>query len=343
MHIPYNQPEQRAIIQTLQEKAGQEWAAFHEDPALNAYLVIERAMSPELTRLAKRQLQARAHAVLFEHTPEAHLAELSPWLIALPSLPEPAVLTPVCTAAQLYGGMVWLWSALDLPALAEHLRKFMGATLYNEATGEIEGDIALRSTDPRVLPGFIEALHPHQRDAFLQPIRACAIWNRHLQWQRWDGPAEPVTEPLPPLHISLGQLGVMNRHTQPDKILHLLETEYGQQNDSPVHLHLLSQTQDARYRAVCACTETARRIGYENDQDLALFASLTYLCHPRFSEAPRFRQAMQDGIRNKISLANTVIALPDAAWEEIDRMHATEFNAADSRPLHAPTLIERHG
>lgn len=317
-----SQPEQTLAIRTLHTQVRQLLASLPEQcPTLRSYVLIERGLHPKLGWLAKQLEHTAARAILFENTPEAHLAEtLSPWLVTIPQPIDDGQLYVLCNAAQQFGGICWIWSTWPLPRLANHLRTFMGGTLHNAATQEEEGEIALRLTDARVFPGICAALTTAQQTELLRPIHTLGIWNRQLQWQTWHGTNDAEDFAPTPLRISTMQLEAMNRHTQADKILSLLAEEYSQagQPPNPVYSQLLSLPQDARYRAVQDLLNTGREIGYETDPDLLLFVSLAYVCHPDFHAVPGMRRAMEAGVHQEQSLATTLATLPDKVWQEIE-------------------------
>lgn len=333
-------PDQRAAADACMKAVEAQFAVFRDkEPEQKGYLLFERGLHRRLGKLADAQLTAYKHAVLFENTPEAHLArDHSPWLVELWDLPGPILLHQLALTSQQYAALAWIWSPLPLAQLADHLRAFMGATLWNDKTGEEEGEIALRCTDPRVFPGILEALLPEQRTALLRPLRAWALWDRHLQWRIWEGPADATPAPPEPLRISLGQLGVMNRHTQPDKIISLLDDEYGH-GDNAVRDQLLQLPADERYRTVWNLIEEAHRFGYRSDQDLMLFTSLACLLHRRFFELPTFSQALRQGGAQGEPLAATVNGLPDRAWQEVEVALAAQY--ADLPQVAPPNYFSR--
>jgi hypothetical protein len=325
MLFPPKLPDQLAACEEMLAHVCQQLEAVREDrPVVHAYVLIERGIDMPIYRMADIQLARHKHAVLFEGTPEEHLAkEFSPWLVQLPYLPDTEQLRQLCIASQRFAAIAWIWSPLPLDGLAAHLRHFMSAALWNPETGEDEGEVLLRCTDPRVFPGYVQALLPAQQADLLRPLNVWALWDRHRQWRQWHGDADLAPAIPAPLRISLPQLGVMNRHTQPDKILSMLNRDYGEQAgaDNPIWQNLLQLPQDTRYRKLCAILDQARHLGYGSDEDLMLFAALIHLIHPRCYEFPLFRAELERGRHEGKPLAETVLGLPDSVRREIEQQH----------------------
>lgn len=328
MFQPSPLPDQQTAEEACRKAiAGQFSHCGEGAPEARVYLLLERGLDRRLIRLAECELKGYPHRALFENTPEAHLArDLSPWLVALEELPAPQLLDQLVRASQRHAAVAWLWSPLGLDALADHLRVFMGAVLWNDKTGSEEGEIALRCTDPRVFPGFFAALNDEQRTALLLPLECWALWDRHLNWRVWAGAANGRAEPAQPLRISLSQLGIMNRETQPDKILSLLDDEYGAAENA-VKAALLDLPADERFRAAWQLIQEGRQLGYGSDRDLMLFVSLAYLIHPRYVDFPLMGSAIRQGGQRGEPLAATIDNLPDQAWQEAEAILAREYEA----------------
>lgn len=316
-------PDQLSAIDSLIACLNSQFDAFRElVPTVHSYVLLERGLDSRLQGLGLELFEGLPRQVLYEGLPEAPLAErLSPWLVQLERQPEADFLHQLCIASQRYGAVSWIWSPLGLRALGDHLRAFMGATLWDEEKNAAEGEIAVRCTDPRVLPGFVEALSDAQRNTLFRPLSAWCLWDRHLTWRCWEGEGEATPPEQPCLRLNTQQLEQLNRHTQPDKILSLLQDNYGDFRipDNPVRRQLLSRPRDARYRAVHELVEKGRAMGYVTDRDLMLFVALAYTLHHRYFEFPEFSRALAAGRQSGQPLGAVINSLPDAAWQEIDR------------------------
>lgn len=286
---------------------------------VKAYLLVEQGLDGRLPELVRRHLPESPISYLFEGTPEQHLGPLSPWLIELPPTVQPKDLRPFCLASQTLSAVSWLWSPLALVPLSKHLRHYMGGVLWDETRAEEEGGIAIRISDPRVLPSVMDVLTASQRESLLRPLMGWGTWTRYREWRIWQGAMQPPEDRPEPLRLNRLQLAKLIQLGQPDKLLSCLDDEYGH-DDAPgntVKKQLLDLPPDMRYRAVSELLAKAREFSYHSDQDCMLFVSLAYLIHPHFFSFPGFAQALRHGRLAEETLADTLAQLPETTVQEV--------------------------
>lgn len=304
----------------------------------NVYLLIDCGIAPAVLRFARQRLAAFEHTILLQGTPEESLAErFSPWLVAIPAQiihgwlagEDDGLLHDICRMAQAHPAVSWLWSHCAIGALTLHLRHFLGGILLGADENIQEGEVFLRYYDARVLPSFLAALSPMQRESVLRPLVLWGLWDRHLNWQIWGGQDDATANPRgETLCYSMRQQQQMALASQPDKVLHLIGEHHGNENGSPaLRQDLLDLPQDARYRKISALVHEARAIGLESDADLMLYAVLVIDVHPRFTDHPEIRTKVLPHLRDGGDFPVLLNSVSDETWNTLAAEHAAETMA----------------
>lgn len=324
-HVQHAAPA--AHLSHLQNDIATQRAA-HADVAL--YLLVDRAMAPKVRQFASRALAGFPHEVLFMGTSEADYADdFSPWLVALPNElvnlwargDKLQVAENLCQLAHDHACVSWLWSRLELSALAVHLRTYLSGVLWNEHEDAEEGEVFLRYFDARVLPAFIGVLSEEQRGHFLRPVQCWALWDRTLAWNVWTGASATSQEAVPAaqLRYTLAQQAALAIHSQPDRLLSQLAeahppTESGRRD---VWGQLLVLPPDARYRRMRHLIEVGRQLGLSDDRDLILHAVIACCTHPRYERHPQIAAAFRECLATGGAFSKLVAGVDDALWDEL--------------------------
>ncbi len=312
-------------------------------PGMHAYALIDAGqlfpheldLDQELTALGLD------YDALYNGTPEAELAEVGPYLVALPE-PGDAHRAALDRLSRLmiHGWTVSFFTsrAPDI-ALSMHLKAFLHG-LFEDGT-----KVIVRFFDPRVL-GALAQHAPGLRDPLLAPLGAWAYWDRALRLQTLPGEDRPkdTLRPGEPRVIPLATAEALSRAGRADHILSIIEDRTA----APGELDAFAP--HLRYRIVAGLHARACECGLSGLDPEHLFCALGIRLHPEFDTVlapvaqaladpadatPRFQAALAEvteeqwdaaGLEGKTAL----LALRQAfATELLERMNKIE----GTRPL----------
>lgn len=249
-----------------------------------------------------------AHALscerLLMETPEAELADIGPWLVALPESPEASLLHELASHAGKQALTV-LSSPVRLPRLGEHLRSFM----YGSTTDGTP--VLLRYFDPRI--GFDVVAHwgADIRQKFMAPLAWWAGWNGLFEPQSFTGPARGETSPMdarialtPQWDRAIDAVG--EAHFMAALLAEELE------ETAPHAAEELSEIHPLIRRCIASdALAFARQAQWSGWDDRALACRQALLQHARFHTHPAFEAAWRrfDGV-DAVGLRQVLADLP---------------------------------
>ena len=259
--------------------------AHPADAPMRRYALVSAGQCEQGAVAAMADIHGLACERLFMQTPEADMADLGPWLIALPSdagLPLREALAQQAAAQAL----ALLSSPVRLPKLGEHLRSFMSGVLPDGSPA------LLRYFDPRV--GFDMFTHwpDAVRQRFVQPLAWWSGWDVRFQVLRLEGPARDEIAPWNgALQLDAEWCKAMDDAGQAQLVVALLAEEL-EEIDPPAasllaRMHPSLRTQIAR--GALSFADGAGLTGWDNR---ALACRQALLVHARFHTHPVFEAAL---------------------------------------------------
>lgn len=308
-----------------------------QQPALRWYALVDPGLHPSLPD----SLPAidEGSAALFDDTPQQFSTAPSPRLIDLhrerPGQSSPSsLIDSLLDLTRTSPCVSWLASRQGLDALAAHLRSWMDGKLMDTDGSEF-GEVLVRFTDPRVLPGFMEAITPEQYGELMRPIALWAVWLRAHRWQEWTPPAHNPVRPLPMMQAyTLQQQVRIEQSTRVDRIQALIEDQVAELEAADpmaqrIAQHFLRLPHDLRFQQLHALLQRAARHGLQADADLQSYSWLALGIHPAFDEHDAIRQAIAGSVQAGSNISDAIACLPDSVW---DALHAQAHGGQGSAP-----------
>lgn len=295
-------------------------------PSLRFYALVETGLHSELPKLYL-QLADRTVA-LFDGTPEHSLASHSPRLIDLssegPGQPmQASLMNQLVELACTSPCVSWLVSSEDLTVLACHLRQWLGAKLLDTDGSEL-GEVLVRFTDPRVLPGFMDMLTPQQYGDLMRSITLWGVWLRSHRWREWTPPEINPPRSVPPMQsYTLRQQAMLDRATRVDRVQALIEDQLAMAEVTDPAARRISQDffslpPDSRFQQLDRILARSARYQISADADWVVYAWLALGIHEHFDDDEDIRAAIEREVRNGASFAQAVSRIPQDMWDRFD-------------------------
>ena len=310
-----------------------------QQPAMRWCALVETGLHPSLPGILAAI--GDGSAALFDDTPDQVSAASSPRLIDLhcarPGQPSPSsLIDSLLDLTRSSPCVSWLASDQGLDALAAHLRNWLDGKLIGSDGSEL-GEVLVRFSDPRVLPGFVDVLTPEQYGELMRPMALWAVWLRSNQWQEWTPPEDNPVRATPQTRAyTLQQQERIERSTRVDRIQALIEDQVTELEDADpmaqhVAQHFLRLPHDQRFQQLHAVLQRADRHGLRADADLQSYSWLALGIHPGFDEHDAVRQAIASAAQAGTSVSDAIAGLPDSVWDALHTQAQTAPSIQDQQ------------
>lgn len=205
-----------------------------------------------------------------------------------------------------------IWSHVDLPDLATHLRAFLFAGIGDGMTAMV------RFFDPRNTGAVLELWGEQIRTLFLAPIAQLNYRGRHDDWQtirKRDGDPREPGRISRSVVIELGQRDIdqLMAHSEPDELMASL-----------IDLGHIDHTLPYRSRFVDFEPRYGRALewGFTEPKDRMAYCDYSYRYGPDFDRHPRIQEALASRRHTGGSFDAAVDRIPGSVWNELKRQRA---------------------
>lgn len=276
----------------------------------------DRQYDSRMARLVQRHaLEVEA---LFQHTAEAALASIGPWLIELPLSSQGAAVAPeLLHELALEAGVVHALSMVSSPlrslTLANHLRSWMRGLILPDPSlvGDEAVGAVLRWFDPRI--GFdMVSLWPESEQRDFMRAFTWAGWDARFEprGMRCSRPRAPAsaerTEPLP---LDMPLLQAIAPLSRADELL----DDVRQQAEAKAFDHIAPALQ--RWVAIDQLSAIQRLAIDDHDSKITLLHHALSL-HPGLSRLSGLEERLAEEARSGGVLAHVLDAQPQQWWQE---------------------------
>lgn len=260
-----------------------------QSATLPDYVLLDPTASKRLARWLQRQGGPRAYLFDAHDLPR----EASPVLLSLAQPSGPRQVDELLRLPDGTPSLVWLWSPLELDALAAHL----SAPIKPASP---LGRIVFRYYDPRLLSRLPTILQPPQWQQLMAPLNRCAGQDGEGKGFDWEGEAMadamPVDWELDDEQLErCGDWGLawQLRQTLPAAASAGVDTVF----------HAIGR---------------AHALGLSTQVDLKCFAELACALHPRFDLDTEVAPWLA-GIARGVTLQDCLAQVAPDTWERLDR------------------------
>jgi hypothetical protein len=260
------------------------------------YALIDCGATEELFKTLKAPLQ-RGGIGLFEHTPDAALKQLGPWLIAHEAIRDHYRM--IAKVRPLSRIVTWLQSPLSTTELANHLRPALAA--------EIEGGASalVRFFDPDVLAGYLALLPTGTRSALLSPISRWWACTAETLDAVHSAPAQ-ATATTYQVQLDEAQYFALRQIALPRQLHPILCSELAQRFQEP----LTHAQRSVIWQQVLAATAA----GFRRQDDITYWCLIAFGVGDQLGEDTHFKQAIETALDRNIPLGEAASGITEEQW-----------------------------
>lgn len=213
--------------------------------------------------------------------------------------------------------LVIVWSRVDLPDLAAHLRAFLFADIGDGLAAMV------RYFDPRNTEVVLRVWGDQLSNLFMAPLERISYRGRHEQWLTVRNGSLETGRSSRSVVIEFAQddIDVLTEHTQPDELMASL-ADLGHIDEGQPYRERFLDLEPRYKRAIdWGLVEARDRLGY---------CEYSYRYGIRFDTDAAVRDALDARRRNADTFENAMTRVPARVWRMMKRKHPVQPSMAMS-------------